>query len=49
MLKNPVQQGHPMEAPEEYLRRYVEDAFEGRMKLAGFFSILLKAHRPLWV
>ena len=30
-----------MEAPEAYLRRYVEDAFEGRTPLAGFFSILL--------
>ena len=30
-----------MKAPEAYPLGYVEDAFEARTKLAGFFSILL--------
>jgi hypothetical protein len=30
-----------MEAPEAYPQGYVEDAFEARTKLAGFFSIPL--------
>jgi hypothetical protein len=29
-----------MNAPEAYPQGYVEDAFEARTKLAGFFSIL---------
>ena len=30
----------PKKAPEAYPQGYVEDAFEVRTKLAGFFSIL---------
>ncbi len=30
-----------MKAPEAYPLGYVEDAFEARTQLAGFFSILL--------
>ena len=43
MLKNFVQQGR---SRRKYRKRslwgYVEDAFEGRTPLAGFFSILLE-------
>ena len=34
-----------MKAPEAYPLGSVEDAFEGRTKLAGFFSILASGRR----
>jgi hypothetical protein len=36
-----------MKAPEAYPLGYVEEAFEVRTKLAGFFSILLGSRRGL--
>jgi len=40
MLKKSVSKAELKKAPEAYPQGYVEDAFEGRTTLAGFFSIL---------